>query len=39
MRAEKSPIVILDNARTHSSKITKRTIQNLDIQTRFMAPI
>ena len=38
MRAEKSPIVILDNARTHSSKITKRAIQNLDIQTRFLAP-
>ena len=34
----KSPIIILDNARTHSSKITKNKIKMLDMQVRFLAP-
>ena len=35
---QKSPIVIFDNARTHSSKITKSIIKELDLQVRFWAP-
>ena len=35
---QKSPIVIFDNARTHSFKITKSIIKELDLQVRFWAP-
>ena len=35
---KKSPIVIFDNARTHTSIKTKSKIKELDMQVRFMAP-
>ena len=33
-----TPTVLIDNARTHTSKVTKRIINSLSFKTRYLAP-